>query len=341
MHKKIIVRFYNWQDWKKNITEGNIGTLGSNVKNGSYLKVAAIEAQSEENEVWLITASKNKNWKVSSWLKLRPRSSDEPISNSKYSTLVYYDLQMSKVIGNYISGKPEFIPEVDQVLKSFGKPLEQTGNAGFEIAGKLGKEIHRVMNAYPGQPFSVSSSSANLFDNHSKEMIHISLKQTVPITMSAQEENLKRAFEVEITSIEDEYKNKPGSDIDVIVKKRVGQSSFRNLLEKENGLKCHLSGITHKSLLIASHIVPWSKAKPIEKTDPNNGLLLAINWDAVFDKGLITFNDNGEPLFSDFLDSETIKILGLNRNFKLGSNILNQNRLNYLRRHRLEIFKQN
>ncbi|WP_292821546.1 hypothetical protein [Methylophilus sp.] len=61
MSKKIIVRFYNWQDWKKNISEANIGSLGSNKKNQSMLRMAAHEAQNEDNEVWLITASKIRN----------------------------------------------------------------------------------------------------------------------------------------------------------------------------------------------------------------------------------------------------------------------------------------
>ncbi|WP_292821544.1 HNH endonuclease [Methylophilus sp.] len=216
-----------------------------------------------------------------------------------------------------------------------------TGKAGYEIQEQKGREIYHLMNKYPGQPFPSKSQTINELDSTNKNIAQQKNINPVPSHLEIHYESLQRVFENDITRLENEYQNKPGTDIDVIVKKRVGQSSFRNLLEKEHGLKCNLSGITHKSLLIASHITPWSKAEPFEKTDANNGLLLAINWDAVFDKGLMTFNENGEVLFSDSLDSETIKSLGLNKNYKLDQTTLNQKRLNYIRRHRMEIFNKN
>lgn len=147
------------------------------------------------------------------------------------------------------------------------------------------------------------------------------------------------ALELIIKAIDDEYKNKPGKDIDAIVKRRVGQSEFRSLLEVVHGSYCHTSLIENRRLLIASHIIPWSRSTGEEKTDPNNGLLLAVNWDAVFDKGLISFDDKGKVIFSDDLDEKTSNQLGLDRNVTLREGVLTSGRKKYLQRHRQDVFE--
>lgn len=38
-----------------------------------------------------------------------------------------------------------------------------------------------------------------------------------------------------------------------------------------------------------------------DRLDVYNGLLLSALWDAAFDRGLITFGDSGQPLFSPAL----------------------------------------
>lgn len=148
------------------------------------------------------------------------------------------------------------------------------------------------------------------------------------------------ALQLVTKAIEDEYANKPGQDVDAIVKRRLGQCEFRSLLEKIYGSSCHVSRLLNRSLLIASHIVPWSKSSPEEKTDPENGLLLAINWDAVFDKGFICFDSQGKVIFSDALDTVTADLLGIDENVRLRKELLTPRRVAYLQRHRTEIFKR-
>lgn len=64
------------------------------------------------------------------------------------------------------------------------------------------------------------------------------------------------------------------------------------------GDACALSGVDEPMLLIASHIVPWSKSDADVKLDPFNGILLAPHYDRLFDQGLISFRDNGSILMS-------------------------------------------
>lgn len=150
---------------------------------------------------------------------------------------------------------------------------------------------------------------------------------------------LQNSISLTLKGVEIEYENKPGNDVDAIVKRRIGQSTFRALLALRDGMACHVTGLENSRLLIASHIVPWSKSSAEEKTDPENGLLLAANWDAVFDKGFIYFNENGEVIFSDALDIDTSNSLGLDRNARLSCALLTKKRRAYLLRHQETCFE--
>jgi hypothetical protein len=91
-----------------------------------------------------------------------------------------------------------------------------------------------------------------------------------------------------------------------LVKTRIGQSKFKQkLINRE--CKCAICGVEDISFLIASHIKPWSESSNEERLDVHNGLLLCPNHDSLFDKGFITFDQNGNIFISDKI-SENIKV---------------------------------
>jgi len=84
-----------------------------------------------------------------------------------------------------------------------------------------------------------------------------------------------------------------------LVVQRVGQNIFRDRLIDYWQGQCPLTGITDRALLRASHIKPWKDCETDEeRLDVHNGLLLSALWDAAFDKGLVSFSDEGESIFS-------------------------------------------
>lgn len=87
-----------------------------------------------------------------------------------------------------------------------------------------------------------------------------------------------------------------------LVIQRIGQDIFRaRLMDYWQG-GCPLTGIADPALLRASHIVPWKDCpSDAERLDVHNGLLLSALWDAAFDRGLVTFGDDGRPEFSPAL----------------------------------------
>ena len=88
------------------------------------------------------------------------------------------------------------------------------------------------------------------------------------------------------------------------VRQRIGQDVYREALMDLWQGRCAVTGIPFPpELLRASHAKPWSKATDAERLDPFNGLLLATHLDAMFDSGLIGFDDRGFLIPSSQLDT--------------------------------------
>lgn len=85
-------------------------------------------------------------------------------------------------------------------------------------------------------------------------------------------------------------------------KTRNGQANYRNqLIVKFHG-QCAICGESHVTMLRASHAMPYARcSNDHEKYSPNNGLLLCANHDSMFDRGEITFDQNGNIIVSNNL----------------------------------------
>lgn len=96
------------------------------------------------------------------------------------------------------------------------------------------------------------------------------------------------------------------TEVERLQVQRIGQDIFRKALLQYWGGRCPLTDISHPALLRASHIVPWAECDDARRLDVHNGLLLSSLWDAAFDEGLVSFRDNGEPIFSPLLSEHDL-----------------------------------
>lgn len=119
-----------------------------------------------------------------------------------------------------------------------------------------------------------------------------------------------------------------------IVNVRVNQGTFRDLLLKKYN-RCCLCGMENHELLIASHIKPWAKSEPKEKLDDDNGFLMCPNHDKLFDKGYITFDDDGKIRISDRLKENDRMLLNVDGKMHIE---LTENSKKYLKFHRENVF---
>jgi putative restriction endonuclease len=84
---------------------------------------------------------------------------------------------------------------------------------------------------------------------------------------------------------------------------RRGQEYFRNAVLNNFGGKCGVTGLHLRPLLIASHILPWH-SHPAERLNVRNGVCLSRLYDAAFDCGLISFDNELRLLLSPQLVSQ-------------------------------------
>ncbi|SEV82913.1 HNH endonuclease [Prevotella sp. khp7] len=118
--------------------------------------------------------------------------------------------------------------------------------------------------------------------------------------------------------------------------KRDGQTKYRQDLYALFG-HCPFTQIDDAKLLIASHIKPWSISEPKEKIDSNNGLLLSPLYDKLFDRGLISFDNNGMLIVSDWLSTANRKRIDFS--YKVEDLHLTPKRQSYLEYHRKYVLK--
>jgi hypothetical protein len=108
-----------------------------------------------------------------------------------------------------------------------------------------------------------------------------------------------------------------------LVMSRIGQGRFRKNVTDiwGNGEKCALTLVDVREMLIASHIVPWSKCDSNEqRLDGANGILLCAHIDKLFDSHKLTFVKQGHRYVTKLaqsLDHTNLRSLGIEAGFEL------------------------
>ncbi len=110
------------------------------------------------------------------------------------------------------------------------------------------------------------------------------------------DEEMPKDFEVESDLLIPE--DFTGETRQVITTQRIKQHFFRRAVLSSYRSRCCMSGMSEPKLLIASHIVPWSKDKA-NRLNPSNGLCLSAIHDRAFDKGLITLSNDFTIIISE------------------------------------------
>ena len=120
-------------------------------------------------------------------------------------------------------------------------------------------------------------------------------------------ESEKILAEMENISIEEKYSDElkdtghlKGEDKIRAVKTRINQDVFRRIVIANYSGKCAITGIGIPDLLLASHIIPWSKNEK-ERLNPENGICFSPLYDRAYDKGYIGVTKKFEIILSPVL----------------------------------------
>ncbi len=121
-----------------------------------------------------------------------------------------------------------------------------------------------------------------------------------------------------------------------LIAARIGQGQFRKQVAQRWGLTCAVNGCAQQEVLRASHIKPWWASTNEERLDPANGLFLTANLDALFDRGLLTFDDEGKMHVSKSVPIADRSLLGVPRRLRRNPKMDERPFLKY---HRERIFR--
>jgi len=165
----------------------------------------------------------------------------------------------------------QFLAELMPLLPKRYSPINKLGNGSqpFYLT-QISHEVYNLVKNKIGLTDTIEEVESDI------EEIEIDVSPIIPIT---EKEELRKS--------------------------RIGQGRFRDLVIKINK-RCNVTRVLDVSLLIASHIKPWSKSTNEERLDGHNGLLLAPQYDKLFDKGLVTFDDKGKLIISTFLQQDIV-----------------------------------
>lgn len=127
-----------------------------------------------------------------------------------------------------------------------------------------------------------------------------------------------------------------GYEREALVKVRVNQGIFRkNLINLD--CRCKICGLNIENLLIASHTKGWKDSDKFEKLDIYNGFLLCPNHDSLYDKHLITFDDDGYIVISKSINKNNKNLLGLDKVIRIE---LLQEQKRYVKFHRMKFYEK-
>ncbi len=191
-------------------------------------------------------------------------------------------IQLAKLIGR----TPGAVAMKLVNFASLDPAITSTGRTGLGNAGSLDKEVWAEFHA-DWEKLAVEC-----------EMLRRNLDHAAPPLDEADELLIPEDFSGETRRI--------------VTEQRIKQNFFRRAVLSSYRSRCCMSGLSEPRLLVASHIVPWSKDKA-NRLNPSNGLCLSAIHDKAFDKGLITLTDDFKIVVSEELkrknDSFIIEVL--------------------------------
>ncbi len=181
----------------------------------------------------------------------------------------------------------------------------------FELADLIGNDLAALVRAGPRDHVVVSDLVA----------------PTPEIVLW--EEHLRKRVEEDATLTETEKQ--------AIVLARRGQGLFRARVQRIES-RCRITHVDRSEHLRASHCKPWRDASNQERLSGENGLLLTPSIDHLFDRGFISFRDDGRLLVSPVADTPSLSRMGVvvDRDVDVGAFTSGQAR--FLEFHRDQVF---
>ena len=227
--------------------------------------------------------------------------------------------------------------------------LEKEGSLDWQVKNNF--TVNDIVYIYASSPirrviYETKVVDVDINNNIRVELIY-KFNENDPVTYSSlKEKGLRNKLQGAI-KLDDKYQNvlehllnvkKLAFDnTDLFVEARKSQRKFRADIIVKYHCKCCLCDINKAPFLNISHIKPQKDCTEEEKTLEDNVLLLCPNHDRLFDRGFVSFEDNGYIIISDYLSDEDCLNFGINKNLKID---VSEKMKQFMKYHREYVFKK-
>jgi len=123
-----------------------------------------------------------------------------------------------------------------------------------------------------------------------------------------------------------------------IILARKGQGLFRKNVQRLEKF-CRVTKVNRPEHLRASHCKPWRDCESAdERLNGENGLLLTPSIDHLFDRGFVSFEDNGLLLISPVAHKQSLQLMGVPSDQVINVGKFSDGQRKYLDYHRNYVF---
>ncbi len=123
-----------------------------------------------------------------------------------------------------------------------------------------------------------------------------------------------------------------------LVLARRNQGVFRQNVQKVEK-SCHVTRVDRPEHLLVSHAKPWRDSSNDERLDGENGLLLTPTIDHLFDKGFISFEDQGRLIVSPVAHPASLRKMGIDPAEPVNVGAFSEGQRKFLQFHRENILR--
>ena len=206
-------------------------------------------------------------------------------------------------LGSHAIRPRDHLQEISPFIGRIYAPLDQNGNGKqavylTEISAQFAHTLQDLIG-------SAARTVQDVGRDLERHMNHLPNAETSTTEVDIVEwENQLESEIIQNTALSDTVREQT-------VKARIGQGMFRNnVLQVED--RCRITQVTRPEHLVASHIRPWRDCDSAEqRLDGENGLLLTPTIDHLFDKGFISFENNGRLIVSPVADAQSLRKMSI------------------------------
>lgn len=218
----------------------------------------------------------------------------------------------------------QHMAHIGPLLPEIYSPLQATGrgNQGIYLT-ELAPALMATLAALVGNEVTLLMSG-----NHVAEPL-VDYRREQAIGIMEWEEHLQQVLQADEKLQETEK--------EALVLARRGQGKFKqnvSLLER----RCRITQVDRPEHLRASHIKPWRDSSNQERLDGENGFLLTPSIDHLFDRGFISFEDDGTLLISPVAYKPALQRMGVSTNHASNVGSFTDRQKRHLEFHRNFVF---